>query len=67
MYFFLQNISIGVVGRNEDFHILSDEENHVYVSSMERRVVAGGAAAAAAAADEPAADDAPAGDDMETH
>lgn len=55
-----------MVGRNEEFHILSDEENHVYVSSMERRVVAG-AAPAAADDDEPSAEDAPAGDDMETH
>lgn len=35
--FFLQNISIGVVGKNEPFHILSDEENQVYVSKLDRR------------------------------
>lgn len=56
------NISIGVVGKDEEFHILSDEENQVYVSSMERRVPGGAAAEPAAPAD-----DAPAGDDMETH
>lgn len=64
---FPQNISIGVVGKDEEFHILSDEENHLYVSSMERRVPSGGAPAAAAEPGAAAAGDEPAGDDMETH
>lgn len=35
--FFQQNISIGVVGKNEKFHILNDEENAGYVAAVERR------------------------------
>lgn len=72
MRIYLQNISIGVVGKGEEFTILSDDENHLYVSAMERRVTS--ASSAAAASGEPAAAagtdaDAPAasGDDMETH
>lgn len=33
-----QNVSIAVVGKNEKFHILNDEENTIYVSAVETRV-----------------------------
>lgn len=32
-----QNISIAVVGKNEKFHILDDEENARYVAAVEKR------------------------------
>lgn len=35
--FDLQNISIAVVGKNEKFHILDDEENARYVAAVEKR------------------------------
>lgn len=39
LYFrsFQQNISIAVVGKNEKFHILNDEENSRYVAAVEKR------------------------------
>lgn len=37
MSFLKQNISIGVVGKNEKFHILNDEENARYVAAVEKR------------------------------
>lgn len=36
-FFVQQNISIAVVGKNEKFHILGDEENSRYVASVEKR------------------------------
>lgn len=33
----MQNISIAVVGKNEKFHILNDEETAVYVAAVEKR------------------------------
>lgn len=32
-----QNISIAIVGKNEKFHILSDDENSYYVTATEKR------------------------------
>lgn len=37
VFFFQQNISIAVVGKNEKFHILNDEENARYVAAVEKR------------------------------
>ncbi|XP_037052448.1 proteasome subunit alpha type-1 [Bradysia coprophila] len=36
------NISIGVVGKGENFHILDDKENQAYVDSIEKRKPGGG-------------------------
>lgn len=36
-FFFNQNISIGVVGKNEKFHILNDEETARFVGAVEKR------------------------------
>lgn len=36
-FYFIQNISIAVVGKNEKFHILNDDENGYYVSATEKR------------------------------
>lgn len=36
-----QNISIAVVGKNEKFHIVNDEENARYVSAVEKRTAGG--------------------------
>lgn len=36
-YLFGQNISIAVVGKNEKFHILNDEETAFYVAAVEKR------------------------------
>lgn len=53
--FALQNISIALVGKNEPFRILTDEENNEFVSAIERRTAAGsGDAAADAPAGAPA-------------
>lgn len=35
--FRFQNISIAVVGKNEKFHILNDDENGYYVAATEQR------------------------------
>lgn len=34
---FEQNISIAIVGKNEKFHILNDEENAHFVAAVETR------------------------------
>lgn len=39
--YFEQNISIAIVGKNEKFHILNDEENARYVSAVEKRTAGG--------------------------
>jgi len=36
------NISIGVVGKGENFHILDDKENQAYVDAIEKRKPGGG-------------------------
>ncbi len=38
----MQNISIGVVGKGENFHILDDKENQAYVDAIEKRKPGGG-------------------------
>lgn len=53
-----KNISIAIVGKGENFHILEEEENDKYLSNIVRR---GGAAAEAASGGHPPRDD---GDDQ---
>lgn len=36
-FIWLQNVSIAVVGKNEKFHILGDDENSYYVAATEKR------------------------------
>lgn len=36
-----QNISIAIVGKNEKFHILNDDENSRFVSDVEKRTAGG--------------------------
>ncbi|XP_035909406.1 proteasome subunit alpha type-1-like [Anopheles stephensi] len=53
-----KNISIAIVGKGENFHVLDEQENDKYLSNIVRR---GGAAAEAAVSGQPPRDD---GDDQ---
>lgn len=60
LFAFLQNISIAIVGKDQKFRILNDEENLFYVSAVEKRTGpggSGGSGAEASAAPAPPADD----------
>lgn len=37
LFLFEQNISIAIVGKNEKFHILTDEENAHFIDAVETR------------------------------
>lgn len=58
----MQNISIAIVGKDQKFRILNDEENKFYVAAVEKRTGPGGGSggsgdASTASAPAPPADD----------
>lgn len=63
IFFKFQNISIAVVGKGEQFHILDDKETGEYVSAIEKRTADRTASGTTESVSGPADDSGAPGDD----